>query len=83
LRPAGAPAFTTKPTLVVSTKFVLVSSELVWLRRRYGSLPEEIPRAESQTYHCPSLKELFMKMKDYKLDREFKIRVSFLEIYNE
>ena len=22
-------------------------------------------------------------MKDYKLDREFKIRVSFLEIYNE
>lgn len=30
-----------------------------------------------------TLKELFMKMKDYKLDREFKIRVSFLEIYNE
>ena len=30
-----------------------------------------------------TLKELFMKMKDYKMDREFKIRVSFLEIYNE
>lgn len=30
-----------------------------------------------------TLKELFNKMKDYHLDREFKIRVSFLEIYNE
>lgn len=30
-----------------------------------------------------TLKELFNKMKEYKLDREFKIRVSFLEIYNE
>jgi hypothetical protein len=30
-----------------------------------------------------TLKELFNKMKDYKIDREFNIRVSFLEIYNE
>jgi hypothetical protein len=30
-----------------------------------------------------TLKELFNKMKDYKMDREFNIRVSFLEIYNE
>lgn len=30
-----------------------------------------------------TLKELFNKMKDYKLDRDYKIRVSFLEIYNE
>ena len=30
-----------------------------------------------------TLTELFIKMKDYKIDREFNIRVSFLEIYNE
>lgn len=30
-----------------------------------------------------TLKELFLKMKDFKLDREYNIRVSFLEIYNE
>lgn len=30
-----------------------------------------------------TLKELFFKMKDHKLDRQYNIRVSFLEIYNE
>lgn len=30
-----------------------------------------------------TLKELFNKMTEYKIDREFNIRVSFLEIYNE
>ena len=30
-----------------------------------------------------TLKELFTKMTDYKKDKEFNIRVSFLEIYNE
>ena len=40
------------------------------------------------TQHNPgimfhTLKELFIKMKEYKLDREYNIRVSFLEIYNE
>ena len=40
--------------------------------------PQENPGIMFQT-----LKELFMKMKDYKIDREFNIRVSFLEIYNE
>lgn len=30
-----------------------------------------------------TLKELFMKIKDYRIDRNYNIRVSFLEIYNE
>lgn len=30
-----------------------------------------------------TLKELFTKIKDYKIDRSYNIRVSFLEIYNE
>lgn len=30
-----------------------------------------------------TLKELFLRMKEFKLDREYNIRVSFLEIYNE
>lgn len=30
-----------------------------------------------------TLKELFLKMKEHQLDREYNIRVSFLEIYNE
>ena len=30
-----------------------------------------------------TLKELFNKMSEYKIDRDFNIRVSFLEIYNE
>ena len=30
-----------------------------------------------------TLKELFMKIRDYKIDRNYNIRVSFLEIYNE
>jgi len=29
------------------------------------------------------LKELFTKIKDYRIDRNYNIRVSFLEIYNE
>jgi kinesin family protein 18/19 len=29
------------------------------------------------------LKELFYKLQEFKLDREYNIRVSFLEIYNE
>jgi kinesin family protein 18/19 len=39
---------------------------------------EEKPGIMFQT-----LKELFNKMHDYKIDKEFNIRVSFLEIYNE
>ena len=39
---------------------------------------EEKPGIMFQT-----LKELFNKMTEYKIDREFNIRVSFLEIYNE
>jgi hypothetical protein len=39
---------------------------------------EESPGIMFQT-----LKELFMKLKDFKVDREYNIRVSFLEIYNE
>lgn len=40
------------------------------------------------TQHNPgimfqTLKALFVKMKEFKLDREYNIRVSFLEIYNE
>lgn len=30
-----------------------------------------------------TLKELFNKIKDYRIDRNYNIRVSFLEIYNE
>lgn len=30
-----------------------------------------------------TMNEVFMKMRDYKLDRSYNIRVSFLEIYNE
>lgn len=30
-----------------------------------------------------TLKELFMKIRDFKIDRNYNIRVSFLEIYNE
>ena len=30
-----------------------------------------------------TLKELFTKIKDYRIDRNYNIRVSFLEIYNE
>mmetsp|Transcript_27435 Transcript_27435/g.20590 ORF Transcript_27435/g.20590 Transcript_27435/m.20590 type:complete len:131 (+) Transcript_27435:317-709(+) len=30
-----------------------------------------------------TLKELFMRMKEFTLDRSYNIRVSFLEIYNE
>ena len=39
---------------------------------------EEKPGIMFQT-----LKELFNKMTEYKIDRDFNIRVSFLEIYNE
>ena len=39
---------------------------------------EENPGIMFQT-----LKELFFKMKDFQMDREYNIRVSFLEIYNE
>lgn len=30
-----------------------------------------------------TLKELFTKIRDFKIDRNYNIRVSFLEIYNE
>ena len=30
-----------------------------------------------------TLQELFLKIQDYKIDRNYNIRVSFLEIYNE
>lgn len=39
---------------------------------------EENPGIMFQT-----MKEFFLKMKDFQIEREYNIRVSFLEIYNE
>lgn len=39
---------------------------------------EENPGIMFQT-----MKEFFLKMKEFQLDRNYNIRVSFLEIYNE
>ena len=39
---------------------------------------EENPGIMFQT-----MKELFIRMQDFKMDRNYNIRVSFLEIYNE
>ena len=49
---------------------------LITINRMLGT--EDNPGIMFQT-----LKELFNKMRDFKIDRQYNIRVSFLEIYNE
>jgi len=54
-------AVTWKPVEVVSTQFVPVTSAAVEFNKRYGSVDDDSPLLESQTYQSPVESVLFIR----------------------
>ena len=54
-------AVTWNPVDVVSTQFVEVTSAAVEFNKRYGSVDDDNPLLESQTYQSPVESVLFMR----------------------